>query len=244
MSLSELTTSAQNYLKVVWASAEWSDAPITATVIAERLGLRMSTVSEGIRKLAHQGLLHHTPYGAMQLTDLGRGYALQMVRRHRLIETFLVNILGYGWDEVHDEAEHLEHAVSDLMIERIDTLLGHPERDPHGDPIPTVDGRLLMPPATQLSLVPLPAEVRVERIADDDAALLQHFDECGIAMGTELSVTEGSAFSGTMSVTKKGSTDPISLGRLASDALYVSHPNIEDPLIEGDPMSEGSDASL
>lgn len=223
MTLSDLTTSAQNYLKVVWASAEWSDTPITATLIAERLGLRMSTVSEGIRKLATQGLLNHTPYGSVQLTEKGRMYALQMVRRHRLIETFLVQTLGYGWDEVHDEAEHLEHAVSDLMIERIDTLLGHPERDPHGDPIPTVDGKLLMPQATQLTLVPPPAVVKVERIADDEPELLQYFDDCSIKVGSELRVTEGAPFSGTVAVEVDGCGETLTLGRPAIDAIYVSH---------------------
>lgn len=222
MSLSELTVSAQNYLKVVWACSEWSDAPVTASVIAERLGLRMSTVSEGVRKLAAQGLLHHTPYGSMQLTELGREYALQMVRRHRLIETFLVQVLGYGWDEVHEEAEHLEHAVSDLMIQRIDALLGHPTRDPHGDPIPTPEGKLLMPEATQLSLVPLPAQVTVERIADDDPELLQHFDDCGVEVGSLLDVHEGAPFSNTIEVTVSGVEGAHTLGSPASDALYVS----------------------
>ena len=226
MSLSELTASAQNYLKVVWASAEWSDAPITASVIAERLSLRMSTVSEGVRKLSAQGLLTHTPYGAVELTELGRTYALQMVRRHRLIETFLVDTLGYGWDEVHDEAELLEHAVSDLMIERIDTLLGHPTRDPHGDPIPTANGELLMPAAIQLTLVPLPSTVKVERIADEDPALLQHCAGSGIEVGSLLHVTEGAPYSSTVTITLTvdGETRSVTLGRPATDAIYVSQP--------------------
>ena len=226
MSLSELTASAQNYLKVVWASAEWSDAPITASVIAERLSLRMSTVSEGVRKLSAQGLLTHTPYGAVELTELGRTYALQMVRRHRLIETFLVDTLGYGWDEVHDEAELLEHAVSDLMIERIDTLLGHPTRDPHGDPIPTANGELLMPAAIQLTLIPLPSTVKVERIADEDPALLQHCAGSGIEVGSLLHVTEGAPYSSTVTITLTvdGETRSVTLGRPATDAIYVSQP--------------------
>lgn len=224
MSVSELTASAQNYLKVVWASAEWSDAPITPSMIADRLGLRISTVSEGIRKLAAQGLLDHTPYGAVQLTSEGRAYALTMIRRHRLIETFLVNTLGYSWDEVHDEAEHLEHAVSDLMIERIDALLGFPDRDPHGDPIPQADGTVQMPTAAQLSLVPLPAEVTIERIADDDPELLQHFESLGITVGSVYSITEGVPFSGTVCVAPDAGGEEFLLGRTATDALYVSHP--------------------
>lgn len=228
MSVSELSTSAQNYLKVVWAGAEWSEEPITASVIADRLGLRLSTISEGIRRLADQGLLHHTPYGAVELTETGRMHALSMVRRHRLIETFLVQTLGYRWDEVHDEAEHLEHAVSDLMIDRIDALLEFPTRDPHGDPIPAADGTLVMPQAIQLSLVTPGSEDSVERtverIADDEPALLQFFEERGVVVGTAITITEGAPYSGTLSVTPKGATEPITLGKQAIEALYVSAP--------------------
>src|SRR5690554_6655643 len=135
MSVSELSASAQNHLKVIWGLQEWSDDPVLPSTIAEKSGLRPSSVSGAISKLVERGLVEHEPYGAVHLTDAGRRLALDMVRRHRLIETFLVRALGYGWDEVHDEAEELEHAVSDLMVERLDAFLGHPRRDPHGDPI-------------------------------------------------------------------------------------------------------------
>lgn len=223
MSVSDLSASTQNYLKAIWAGAEWSDNPITASMLAERLALRTSTVSEGIRKLQKQGFVNHTPYGAVELTSEGRKNALQMVRRHRLIETFLVETLGYGWEEVHDEAEHLEHAVSDLMVERIDKLLGFPTRDPHGDPIPDADGTLNFPQAIQLTLISTPADVVVERIADDDGDILQHFTACNISVGTTLRVTEGAPLSGTLNVFVDDQKSPLSLGKLASDALYVSH---------------------
>ena len=111
-------------------------------MLATRLGVGASTVSETVRRLADSGLVTHQPYGAVELTADGERHALAVVRRHRLIETFLVEVLGYGWDEVHDEAEVLEHAVSDLFVERIAAQLGHPRRDPHGDPIPGADGSL------------------------------------------------------------------------------------------------------
>src|SRR5690606_26472429 len=153
MAVSELSASTQNYLKAVWSIAEWSDARVTPTLIAERTDLKLSSVSDAVRKLTAQGLLTHTPYGAVELTEAGRAYAGAMVRRHRLIETFLVNTLGYSWDQVHDEAEQLEHAVSDFMIDRIDELLGRPDRDPHGDPIPKPDGTVVVPSAVQLTSV-------------------------------------------------------------------------------------------
>lgn len=222
MSVAELTTSAQNYLKVVWAGSEWSDAPITATYISEQTGLRLSTVSDAVRKLADQGLVSHTRYGSVELTTKGREYALSMIRRHRLIETFLVRTLGYRWDEVHDEAEHLEHAVSNLMVDRIDEFLGFPTRDPHGDPIPGADGSLEIPDATQLTLVPFGSQVTVERISDHDPEFLQFLEEHDITVGASLRVEEGAPYSESLDVVIEGSNRTVSLGRAAAAALYTS----------------------
>lgn len=227
MSVSELSASTQNYLKAVWTLSEWSDAPVTPSLIAERTELKMSSVSDAVRKLTAQGLLHHAPYGAVELTETGRAYAVAMVRRHRLIETFLVRVLGYSWDQVHDEAEHLEHAVSDFMIERIDEHLEYPTRDPHGDPIPAADGSITAPPAVQLTTV-VPEtgsriDIVVERISDDDAELLQFFEDRGIVLGAHLSLREGAPFSGSFdAVVRGGDLQPVALGRTATDALYVS----------------------
>ncbi len=222
MSVSDLSTSTQNYLKAVWTLSEWSDQPVTPSLIAERTELKLSSVSDAVRRLTSQGLLTHTPYGAVELTEAGRAYAVAMVRRHRLIETFLVKMLGYGWDQVHDEAEHLEHAVSDFMIERIDELLGRPTRDPHGDPIPLADGSIVAPAAVPLGQVAAGTEVIVERISDDDPALLQFFEDRGIVLGAHLTVREGAPFSESIDVHARGEDQPVALGRVALDALYVS----------------------
>ncbi|MGO2659625.1 metal-dependent transcriptional regulator [Mycetocola reblochoni] len=222
MSVSELSPSAQNYLKAVWGLTEWSNAPVTPSLVAERTGLKLSSVSDAIRRLTAQGLLSHARYGSVELTEAGRGYALAMVRRHRLIEAFLVSVLGYSWDQVHDEAEHLEHAVSDFMIDRIDAFLGFPSRDPHGDPIPTADGTVSIPTASQLSELGPGARVVVERISDSDSALLQFFEGHGIVVGAELDVAEGPAFSDAMGVRVVGRPGAVTLGRTATDALYVS----------------------
>jgi DtxR family Mn-dependent transcriptional regulator len=164
VSVSALSTSTQNYLKALWSLQEWSSAPVTSTMVATSVGVRNSTASDAMKKLAEQGLVEHEPYGAIVLTDEGRSHALAMVRRHRLLETFLVSTLGYRWDQVHDEAEHLEHAVSDFLVDRIDETLGHPERDPHGDPIPRADGSIVIPSAATLASLPAGARARVERI--------------------------------------------------------------------------------
>lgn len=233
MSVSELSDSAQNLLKTVWALQEWSDAPVTPTVVAERLGVRLPTVSGAVSKLTEQGLMDHQRYGEISLTARGRDYAVSMVRRHRLIETFLVQVLGYRWDEVHDEAEQLEHAVSELLVDRVDAHLGYPRRDPHGDPIPAPDGTVEFPAASPLSRAGAGNEVVVERVADADPGLLQHLADHGVVVGATLRVADGPPYSDALQVSVvPGGSEPlgesvtpgqsVTLGRAATDAVWVS----------------------
>lgn len=223
MSVSRLSASAQNYLKVIWGLQEWSDDPVTSGAIAAKAGVTAPTVSAAMTKLADQGLVDHQRYGRIALTPSGRALALDMVRRHRLIETFLVETLGYRWDQVHDEAEVLEHAVSDLLIDRLAAFLGHPGRDPHGDPIPTAEGGLEMPDAVNLADVTPPERVVVQRIADDDPDLLRYFADCGIEIGARLEVTQGPPYSDGLQVSVGDPTaEPLVLGRQALGAVWVS----------------------
>ncbi|WP_217133302.1 metal-dependent transcriptional regulator [Leucobacter chinensis] len=242
MSVAALSESTQNYVKAVWSLSEWSDEPVTASTIAARVGVKLSTASDAIRKLTEQGLLDHARYGSVTLTDEGRSHALAMVRRHRLIETFLVEVLGYRWDQVHDEAETLEHAVSDFMVERLDEHLGHPERDPHGDPIPSAAGEVHRPNAQLLSSVGEGQRVRVERVADDDPGLLQFFADHGIGYGSVLVTRPAAPYSDAVEVVVEqparggagsqaaeggGSNasntakTPLPLGRSATDSVWV-----------------------
>ncbi|QAY71519.1 metal-dependent transcriptional regulator [Xylanimonas protaetiae] len=188
----ELTAVAQDYLKAVWSALEWvadPQAKVSTGQLADRLGVGPSTVSEAVQKLSEQGLLAHEPYRGVGLTDLGLGYALVMVRRHRLLETWLVQHVGYAWDEVHDEAERLEHAVSDRLVERLDALLGHPVRDPHGDPIPAADGRVVRPDAVPLADLVAGESGVVARISDADPADLRALADLGVALDVRLTVT-------------------------------------------------------
>ncbi|MGF7123409.1 DtxR family iron (metal) dependent repressor [Rhodococcus sp. AG1013] len=216
-----LSSVAQDYLKVIWTVQEWSRERVSTKLLAERIGVSASTVSEAIRKLSDQGLVDHARYGSIALTDAGRSAAVSMVRRHRLIETFLVNELGYGWDEVHDEAEVLEHAVSDRMIDRMDAKLGFPERDPHGDPIPAADGSVPTPPARQLSDFQDGDSGRVARISDADPAMLRYFDSVGIALDTEIAVVERRDFAGTVSIRLDARPDTVDLGNPAAQAIWL-----------------------
>lgn len=236
----DLTAVAQDYLKVVWAAQEWSDERVTTKLLAERIGVGASTVSETVRRLSAQGLLEHAPYGAITLTERGRALALAMVRRHRLLETYLVSELGYGWDEVHDEAEVLEHAVSDLLVERIDVRLGHPTRDPHGDPIPGPDGTVVRPPAVPLAELVVGDRGTVARISDADPDVLRYLAEIGVGLDTGVEVRERREYAGILSVvwtppapdgetgtdggtgrTADRPTPPAQLGLRAADHVWV-----------------------
>lgn len=222
-----LSTVAQDYLKVIWTAQEWSPDKVSTKMLAEKIGVSASTASESIRKLAEAGLVDHEKYGAVTLTDDGRRAALAMVRRHRLIETFLVCELGYGWDEVHDEAEVLEHAMSDLLIARIDAKLGFPQRDPHGDPIPAADGQVPTPPARQLWACADGDEGTVARISDDDPEMLRYFDQVGISLDARLRVLTRREFAGIISVALEAPDAPvgeqatIDLGSPAAQAIWV-----------------------
>ncbi|WP_431279514.1 metal-dependent transcriptional regulator [Leifsonia poae] len=220
MPVSELSTVAQDYLKVIWSATEWSEDPITVKQLAERMGVRAATVSDSIRRLVDQGMLAHEPYGGIELTDAGRRHAVMMVRRHRLIETFLVDELGYGWDEVHDEAEVLEHAVSDALIDRIDRRLGYPSRDPHGDPIPSADGTTHLPDAVPLVSAEPGTVLLVSRISDADPAVLRYLAERGIRPDTSLTMDEHREFAGDVTV-RVGDTEVV-LGATAAAAVWVS----------------------
>jgi DtxR family Mn-dependent transcriptional regulator len=221
MSVSSLTNTAQDYLKVIWAANEWEQTPVTVSALAARIGVRTATVSDGIRRLTEQGLVVHEPYGAVALTESGRTHALAMVRRHRLIETFLVETLGYPWDEVHDEAEVLEHAVSDTLVDRIDAALGHPVRDPHGDPIPTVDGDPRTPRAHRLVEADAAVDQRIVRISDSDPAVLRYLAERGVRLDARATLLETRPFAGDVVVSIDGG-DPITVGVVAADAIWVA----------------------
>lgn len=184
--LSVESTSVQDYVKAIYAFTEWQGEAMTATHLATRLSVANSSVTGMVAKLVDLGLADHRKYGPISLTPSGRTLALAMVRRHRLIETFLVTELGYGWDEVHDEAELLEHTVSDAFVERLDAKLGHPRRDPHGDPIPTSDGSVLYPPALRLDGLDEGHAGRLVRVSDDDPDVLRFLDRHGISLDDHL----------------------------------------------------------
>jgi DtxR family Mn-dependent transcriptional regulator len=211
----------EDYVKVIYAHTEWQPEPITPSVLATRLGLKPSSVTEMVKRLGGLGLVEHRPYSAVTLTPDGETLALRMVRRHRLIETWLVQEHGYGWDEVHDEAEVLEHAISDRLLASIDERLGHPARDPHGDPIPTAEGEIRIPDAVLLSDAPETATVRVARVSDQDPELLRYLRENAVVLDAMLAVVGRSQFGGGFMIRRDDGTE-LYLGDLALASVWVT----------------------
>jgi DtxR family Mn-dependent transcriptional regulator len=210
----------EDYLKEIFALGERDGRPVTTSRLSERLGLSSSSVSGMLRRLAGQDLIDHRPYGEIRLTNSGRTAALAVVRRHRLIEMFLVAHLGYAWDEVHEEAERLEHAVSEQLIERIDLVLDRPRYDPHGDPIPGPDGAMPTLDAKRLPAQPIGHVGRLVRVDDQDPAVLRHLTEVGIGLGQRFELVERQPFDGPYVVRTDGS-HLHHLGPALAGALWI-----------------------
>jgi len=214
-----LTRSVEDYLKAIYRLSRGS-RPASTSEIAELLALSAPSVSGMVRRLSEQGLLEHVPYRGVLLTGAGRRIALRMVRRHRLIEAYLVGFLGYSWDTVHDEAERLEHAVSDLMVERMARALGDPRFDPHGDPIPSPDGSIDELVYTSLADFPVGEAAEVRRVDTSQPDRLRYLEHSGLTPGTRLTVLQRQPFSGPISI-RIGAEEQIIGHELAQQVLCV-----------------------
>jgi DtxR family transcriptional regulator, Mn-dependent transcriptional regulator len=177
----------ENYLKAIYLiSSRRAEADAVATgELAQALAVSPGTVTGMLKTLSEADLATYTPYEGARLTPSGRRLALKVLRRHRLLELFLAQTLRMTWDEVHEEAEHMEHAASDRLIDRIDDFLGNPAVDPHGDPIPRPDGSLTEPLGTPLAHLERGARFRVVRVVEQDPAFLRYLTECGLDLGAE-----------------------------------------------------------
>jgi DtxR family Mn-dependent transcriptional regulator len=209
-----LTRSVEDYLKAIYRLSE--GGPASTSQIAQLLELSPASVSGMVKRLSEQGLLEHLPYRGVQLTFEGRRAALRMVRRHRLIEAYLVAFLGYSWDTVHEEAERLEHAVSDTLVDRMAAVLGHPTADPHGDPIPSPEGDIDEPAGVPLSEVDPGSTVELRRVDESQPERLRYIASIGLTPGTLVSVVERQPFQGPITIEAGGRTHVIAheLGRV------------------------------
>lgn len=211
--------SIEDYVKTVYKLTERRGATVTTTALAGALDVAPSSVSGMVRKLADTGLVQHARYRSVELTAAGRRLALDVVRRHRLIELYLVAELGYSWDEVHDEAEQLEHVVSDKLLDRIAERLGDPEYDPHGDPIPARDGTIRAPQTVLLSELEPGSAGRFVRVDDADPDLLRHLQSIGIALGVAITVLAKQPFGGPLEI--RAGSEKHSLAPGLTDAMSI-----------------------
>lgn len=219
-----LSGPVEDYLKAIY-DLEREGEPATTNDIAERLAISPASVSGMMRRLADQRLITHEPYRGVRLTAGGRRAALRTLRRHRILECYLIEVLGYPWDGVHEEAERLEHAASEALIERMAEALGDPVLDPHGAPIPTRDGRVEELTLRTLAQVATGEQVRVRRVEDQDAARLRYLAELGIRPGALVRILDRAPFNGPMTLwvdgNRGGATRAIGVGLGAH--IFVEH---------------------
>jgi DtxR family Mn-dependent transcriptional regulator len=216
------SSTVENYLKRIYV--EQQSAPgtevVSMKVLASTMGVTSGTATSMAKSLADSNLVSYEPYGGVKLTDEGLALALHVLRRHRLVESFLVDVLGLDWSEVHDDAERLEHAISDKLLDRIDEFLGFPSVDPHGDPIPSATGEIRQVALTALTDVKAGSEVRIARVVDQDETFLRFVDRHHLRPGTRATVLEHDHAAETI-VVQSGKLPAVTMGITAAAKIMV-----------------------
>ena len=235
-----LTEPVEDYLKAIYELESRFGAAATSD-LANALDVAPASVTGMVRRLATQGYLDHVPYRGVQLTPRGRQAALRTIRRHRILESYLTGVLGYPWDRVHDEAERLEHAASDDLIERMAAALGHPTADPHGAPIPTVDGIVADQPHRTLGELPVGETARMLRVSDKNPSLLRYLAEIALQPGAEVTMVSRAPFDGPLTL-RIGTKEPVVGPNLAAQVLVEAMPS-PGPRSADAPDSSGSPTS-
>jgi DtxR family Mn-dependent transcriptional regulator len=220
MSGRQLSRSVEDYLKAIYGLCESGEAAST-TAIAETLDIQPASVTGMVKRLDESGLLEHVPYRGVRLTKLGTREALRVLRRHRILETYLCERLGYAWDDVHGEAERLEHAASDDLIEKMAAALEFPRHDPHGAPIPTVAGDIESLRASTLSEATPGTRVRIRAVRDEDSADLRSMAAEGLVPGARVRVAEAQRADGVVEISLGSEVKPRAVQRELARQIYV-----------------------
>ena len=216
------SATVEDYIKRIYLVSEKSGKKqVSMGHVAKALEVVPGTATTMVKTLADSGLVKYAPRAGVRLTEHGRKLALHVLRRHRLIEEFLVKVLGFDWSEVHDEAERMEHVVSDLLLERIDSYLGHPTEDPHGDPIPSTEGRMSSDSFESLATCPLKRTFSVARISDQDSGFLQYIARAGLNPGVSVCVLERSLSAESVFLEVGAADKNLMLGLGAADKVQV-----------------------
>lgn len=218
------TETVENYLKAVESLSRTGEVGVAR--LAQALGLTKGTVTSMVQRLARRGLLRAPRYGSIALTTQGRRKALDVLRRHRIIECFLVRFIGLDWSEVHAEAERLEHALSPRVLERLDALLGHPSQDPHGDPIPSARGRIRAVQGVPLDCLPTGTAARVARVMHQSPQFLRKAARCGLRPGASLVVMQAASGVGGVQL-RIGRNAPIRVRRSMARLVTAVEVNVK-----------------
>jgi DtxR family transcriptional regulator, Mn-dependent transcriptional regulator len=217
------SSTVENYLKAIYQGQSTLKAGVRLVPmgqVAQALSVTPGTATTMVKALAESGLAEYEPYSGVRLTPAGEKLAGLVLRRHRLVELFLVQVMGMSWAEVHDEAEQLEHVVSERLIERIDEMLGRPTHDPHGDPIPTAEGTIMSRHFDSLLTCPLATPLKVTRVADQDPAFLRFIESSGLKPGQPLEVEARDTAADSVMV-RVENREPITIGARAASKLLV-----------------------
>ncbi|MEI9921862.1 MAG: metal-dependent transcriptional regulator [Bacteroidota bacterium] len=215
-----LSLTEENYLKAIYHLSHDGTRGVSTSEIAEAMQTKAASVTDMIKRLSSKGLVSYEKYHGVEISRQGKTDALNVIRKHRLWETFLVNKLGFAWSDVHEVAEQLEHIHSPLLIEKLDVFLGHPSRDPHGHPIPDKHGKIEDVRNRPLSLVEKGRQGKVCSVTDSSSSFLQYLDKVGIHIGSVLLVHEKETFDGSLEVVVDGKNKML-LTKEASDNILI-----------------------
>ncbi|MEO9802098.1 MAG: metal-dependent transcriptional regulator [Reichenbachiella sp.] len=216
-----LSHAEENYLKAIYHLSQADKSDVSTNAIAEVLQTKPASVSDMIKKLSDKGFIHYQKYKGVNVSQKGRKEALQIIRKHRLWEVFLVDKLQFKWDEVHEIAEQLEHIKSSILTQKLDKFLGYPRIDPHGDPIPDERGEIVLGKKSPLSEILEGKKVLVTGVDDSDSEFLTHLDKINIALGTKIVVKEKNSFDGSMQI-ELPSQKLIFISKQVADNLLVT----------------------
>lgn len=216
-----LSEAIQDYLKAIYKLGQGEEGPVTTSLIALRLEVAPASVTNMVKKLAEMRLLEHTPYQGVELTAAGEKIALEIIRHHRLLELYLAETLGYPWDEVHAEADRLEHAISEEFEDRIDQALGHPRVGAHGEPIPSKQGDIDNPRYQPLAELQAGQRAVVRRVSDRYPEMLRYMNGIGLKLGAQVEVREKAPFQGPLLLRIDGGRKKQFLGLEVASHVFV-----------------------
>lgn len=209
----------ENYIKTIY-SLSLDAGEVSVSELAKKLSVKLPTVTSMIKKLSGKKLVSYAPYQGIKITDKGKKEALSIIRKHRLAELFLVKIMKLGWEEVHEIAEQLEHVDSERFYNRIDEMLGYPKADPHGEPIPDINGKIVSPKSFPLREANIGASVRISAVTNDEKAFLDHLNSKGLQIGDLITVKKKEEFDGSVSILNRAKKETM-LSHLVVEKIWV-----------------------